>query len=143
MKSYIAKDPKDSREWLLVDAADKPLGRLAVAVAKVLRGKHRPTYTPHVDTGAFVVVINAAKVRLTGRKEQTKVYQRFTGFRSGRKTMTAAQMRQRTPERMLHLAVQGMLPGNQLSRGMLRRLKICAGAEHPHAVQNPKAVELL
>jgi large subunit ribosomal protein L13 len=143
MKSFIGSDPGGAREWVLVDAADKPLGRLAVAVSNVLRGKHRPTFTPHVDGGDFVVVINAAKVKLTGRKEQQKIYQRFTGFRDGRKTMTAEQMRARHPENMLRFAVQGMLPGNRLSHRIMRRLRICAGGEHPYQAQKPKAVELL
>lgn len=142
MKSFIAKNPGKSREWLLVDASDKPLGRLAVKIAAALRGKTKPTFTPHVDTGDFVVVINAEKVKLTGKKETQKVYQRFTGFRNGLKTMTAAQLRQRHPEDMIKIAVHGMLPKSQLSRQMYRRLKVYAGAEHPHAAQNVREVAL-
>ena len=135
MKSFIAKDPGQGREWLLVDANGKPLGRLASRIAAALRGKTKPTYTPHVDTGAFVVVINAEKVVLTGKKETQKVYQRFTGFRDGLKTMTAAELRKRHPEDMIKLAVHGMLPKSHLSRQMFRRLKVYAGAAHPHAAQ--------
>lgn len=143
MKTFLPKDPGANREWLLVDAADRPLGRLAVSIANALRGKDKPTYSPQVDTGAFVVVVNAAKVMLTGRKETQKVYQRFTGFWDGRKTATAADVRAKAPDRMIRQAVQGMLPGNTLCRGMMSRLKVYAAAEHPHAAQNPRKVEFV
>jgi large subunit ribosomal protein L13 len=141
MKSFVAKDPGLDRAWFLVDAEDKPLGRLAVKIADVLRGKDKPTYTPHVDTGAFVVVVNAGKVKLTGNKEEQKIYQRYTGFRSGRKETTATVMRERHPEEILKHAVKGMLPKNNLSRRALRRLKLYAGSDHPHEAQNPGPME--
>lgn len=141
MKSFVAKDPGDNRRWVLVDAAEKPLGRLATGIADVLRGKTRPTYTPHVDTGDYVVVINAEKVKLTGNKEQKKIYQRYSGHRGGLKSIPASVMRERHPDRMIRLAVRGMLPKNNLSRGMFKRLKVYAGAEHPHAGQNPEQVD--
>jgi large subunit ribosomal protein L13 len=143
MKSFIANNPGAAREWVVVDAADKPLGRLAAKVADVLRGKDKPTFTPHVDSGSFVVVVNAQKVKLTGRKEDQKIYQHYTGYRSGLKETPASVMRERHPERMIELAVRGMLPKNKLSRKILRHLKVYAGAEHPHAAQGAKAVELV
>ena len=143
MKSFIAKNPGAAREWVVVDAADKPLGRLAAKVADVLRGKDKPTFTPHVDSGSFVVVINAQKVKLTGRKEDQKIYQHYTGYRSGLKETPASVMRERHPERMIELAVRGMLPKNKLSRKILRHLKVYVGAEHPHEAQGAKAVELV
>lgn len=142
MKTTLPKIDEIKREWLLVDAADKTLGRLAVKIANVLRGKNKPTFTPHIDTGAFVVVINADKVKLSGNKEEQKIYQRYSGHRSGLKEMTAATVRERHPERMVTLAVKGMLPKNNLSRQTLSRLKVYAGEGHPHAAQNPQPVEL-
>ncbi len=143
MKTFLPQDPGVGREWLLVDAAGKPLGRLAVAIANALRGKNKPSFAPSVDTGAFVVVVNAAQVKLTGSKETDKMYQRYSGWRGGRREMPAAAMRARHPERMLTQAVHGMLPGNHLCRRMLRRLKIYAAAEHPHQAQQPRKVELI
>ena len=143
MKSFIAKNPGTAREWVVVDAADKPLGRLAAKVADVLRGKDKPTFTPHVDSGAFVVVVNAKKVKLTGRKNDQKIYKHYTGYRSGLKEVPAAVMRERHPERMVELAVRGMLPKNNLSRKIMRHLKVYAGAEHPHEAQAPQTVELV
>jgi large subunit ribosomal protein L13 len=143
MKSTLGKNPGSEREWLLVDAADQPLGRLAAEVADVLRGKDKPTYTPHIDMGAFVIVVNAEKVKLTGRKDAQKEYQQYSGFRSGLKKTTAAVMRARHPDRMIRQAVAGMLPKNNLSRRAVRRLKIYAGDQHPHEAQNPRAVTLL
>jgi large subunit ribosomal protein L13 len=137
MKSFVGKDPGQAREWRIVDAAGVPLGRLAVKVANALRGKDKATFTPHVDTGCSVVVINAAQVKMTGRKEDTKTYHRYSGWRSGLKIIPAADMRAKHPERLILLAVKGMLPNNKLSRKMFRRLKVYAGAEHPHAAQNP------
>ncbi|MBT3294798.1 MAG: 50S ribosomal protein L13 [Verrucomicrobia bacterium] len=141
MKSFVAKDPGADRAWLLVDVADKPLGRVAVKIADALRGKNKPTYTPHVDTGDFVVVINAEKVKLTGNKDEKKIYHRYSGWRSGLKETKASVMRERHPDRMIRLAVRGMLPRNTLSRNTARRLKVYAGAEHPHEAQNPQLVE--
>lgn len=139
MKTFIPKDPGENRRWLVVDAAGKPLGRVAVEIANALRGKDQPTFTPWVDTGAFVVVTNAAKVKLTGNKEQDKIYQHFTGYRGGLYETTAEEMRAKHPDWMIKKAVEGMLPGNTLARGMMRRLKVYAGAEHPHEAQNPSA----
>ena len=139
MKTFTPKDPGENRRWLVVDAAGKPLGRLAVEIANALRGKDQPTFTPWVDTGAFVIVTNAAKVKLTGNKEQDKIYQHFTGYRGGLYETTAEEMRVKHPDWMIKKAVEGMLPGNTLARGMMRRLKVYAGAEHPHEAQNPSA----
>jgi large subunit ribosomal protein L13 len=141
MKSFLPKEP-ENRDWVLVDAAGKPLGRLATGIATVLRGKDKPTFSPQVDTGDFVVVVNAEKVKLTGKKEEKKMYVRYTGYRSGRKLTAASAMRQRHPERMISLAVRGMLPKNKLGQHTLRRLKVYAGGEHPHAAQNPKRIEI-
>jgi large subunit ribosomal protein L13 len=140
-KSTLAKDPGTAREWLLFDASDKPLGRLAVRIANVLRGKTKPTYTPHIDTGAFVVVVNAAKVKLTGRKNEQKIYHRYSGFRGGLKLIKASTMRERHPDRMIKLAVKRMLPKNYLSRTLFGRLKVYAGDQHPHEAQKPLKVE--
>jgi large subunit ribosomal protein L13 len=140
MKSTLPKDPGDDREWLVVDAADRPLGRLAVKIANSLRGKDKPTFSPQVDTGAFVVVVNADKVKLSGRKNEQKVYQRYSGWRGGLREIPAATMRERHPDWMIKLAVQRMLPKNRLSRQMVRRLKVYAGAAHPHDAQQPHAV---
>ena len=140
MKSFIAENPGHAREWLLVNADGKPLGRLAVGIAAALRGKTKPSYTPHVDMGAFVVVINAEKVKLTGKKETQKLYETFSGFRDGLKRVPASEVRRRHPDRMIKIAVHGMLPKNQLSRRVFRRLKVYAGPDHPHAAQNLREV---
>ena len=138
MKTFVPKDPGQDRRWLVVDAKGQPLGRLAVKIANALRGKDLPTFTPWVDTGAFVVVVNAKEVKLTGRKETQKIYQDYSGWRSGLKLQTAAQVRAGVhPERLVKDAVEGMLPGNHIARDMMRRLKIYPGAEHPHAAQTP------
>lgn len=142
MKTFLPKDPGNDRSWLLVDAQDKPLGRLAVKIANILRGKNKVTFTPHVDTGDFVVVINAGKVKLTGRKDEQKIYQRYSGYRGGLKEIKASVVRERHPDRLIKLAVRGMLPKNNLSRKLFRRLKVYAGDRHPHAAQNPRKVEL-
>ena len=143
MKSFVAKDPGTDREWLLVDAAGQPLGRLAAKVADILRGKNKPTFTPHVDTGDFVVVINAEKVKLTGRKNEQKLYESYSGYRGGLKTTTAAELREKHPDRMIIHAVKGMMPKNNLNRSAIGKLKVYAGEEHPHVAQNPRKVELL
>jgi len=140
MKTFVPQDPGENRRWLVVDAEGQPLGRLAVAIANALRGKDQPTFTPWVDVGAFVIVTNAEKVKLTGAKEQNKIYQHYTGYRGGLYETTAAQMRAKHPEWMIKKAVEGMLPGNKLARDMMRRLKVYAGAEHPHGAQNPVAL---
>ena len=138
MKTFVPTAPTyEERQWKIVDAEDKPLGRLAVAVANALRGKDTRVFDPSVDTGAFVVVVNAEKVRLSGRKEEQKTYQTYSGYRGGQKTITVATMRERHPDRIIRLAVWGMLPKNNLSKKAMTRLKVHAGAEHPHAAQKP------
>ena len=141
-KTSIPKNPGEVRRWLLVDAAQKPLGRLAVVVANKLRGKDRPDFDPSVDIGDFVVVINAEKVALTGRKEEQKKYQSYSGFRGGLSEQSVTTMRERHPDRIIKLAVWGMLPKNNLSKKVMTRLKVFRGAEHTHAPQNPQKIEL-
>ena len=141
-KSYRAPNPGDKRQWFIVDAKDKPLGRLAVVIANKLRAKDLPTFDPSVDAGAFVVVVNAALVKLTGKKEQQKDYQRYSGYRDGLKHFTAAQMRAKHPDRMIKEAVWGMLPKNTIARKMMTRLKVFAGPEHTHAAQKPEVITL-
>ena len=141
-KSYRAPNPGDNRQWFAIDAKDKPLGRLAVVVANKLRAKDLPTFEPSVDAGAFVIVTNAALVKLTGSKEEKKEYQRYSGFRGGRKTFTAAEMRASHPDRMIKEAVWGMLPKNNIARKMMTRLKVFAGAEHTHAAQKPVEINI-
>ena len=130
------------REWFVVDVADRVLGRAASQIASVLRGKHKPIFTPHVDTGDFVIVVNASRVRLTGRKLERKVYHRHTGYTGGIKTTTAGRMLELHPERMFEKAVRGMLPKGPLGRKMLAKLKVYKGAEHPHEAQQPKPMEV-
>jgi large subunit ribosomal protein L13 len=142
MKTFTAKADAAAHGWVLVDAENKVLGRLAARVAMRLRGKHRPEYTPHVDTGDYVVVVNAAKIRVTGRKAQGKKYYRHTGYPGGVRETDFATMRSRFPERVLKKAVKGMLPKGPLGYAMLRKLKIYAGSAHPHAAQQPKALEV-
>lgn len=142
MKTFLPKDPGTDREWFVIDATGVPVGRLGVKVANVLRGKDKPTFSPQVDTGAFVVVVNADKVKLTGAKEEKKQYARYTGFRGGHREVPAAVVRARHPERLIQSAVKGMLPKNRLCRHMFSRLKVYAGAEHPHAAQSPRALDL-
>jgi large subunit ribosomal protein L13 len=140
MKTTILKPADVQRSWYVVDATERPAGRLAVRIAEVLRGKDKPTYTPHVDMGDFVVVVNAEKVLLTGTKEETKVYKKFTGFPDGLKQEPAKAVRARNPERILEQAVKGMLPKNKLARVRMTRLKVYAGPEHPHTSQKPQAL---
>ena len=128
----------DPRGWRIVDAEDQVLGRLAVKVADALRGRDKPTYTPHLDAGDFVVVINAEKVRVTGKKETDKVYQSYSGYRGGQKQKTLAEVRAAHPERIIMKAVKGMLPKNRLGAKMLTKLKVYAGSDHPHGAQNPE-----
>jgi large subunit ribosomal protein L13 len=142
VKTYQQKPSEVQRQWFVVDAQGKVLGRLASRIAAILRGKHKPTFTPHVDGGDFVVVVNAEKVRLTGRKLQEKVYYWHTGYPGGIKSATAAQMLERKPQWVIQKAVQRMLPKNPLGRRMLRKLKVYRGPEHPHAAQQPKPLEL-
>ena len=141
-KSYRAPNPGDKRQWFLIDAKDQPVGRLAVVAANKLRAKDLPTFDPSVDAGAFVVVINAAQVKLTGKKEELKTYERYSGWRNGRKEFTAAQMRAKHPETMIMEAVWGMLPKNNIARKMMTRLKVFAGAEHNLAAQKPVEIKL-
>ncbi len=136
-KTFIPKNPGEARSWQLVDATDKPLGRLAVNIANALRGKNRCTYDPSVDQGDFVIVVNAEKVRLTGRKVEQKEYQRYSGWRGGLKTFTAKTMLEKHPDRVILEAVWGMLPKNTISRKMMTRVKVYRGTEHPHAAQQP------
>lgn len=138
MKTFVPTAPAyEDRRWAVVDAADKPLGRLAVAVANALRGKDTRVFDPSVDNGAFVVVVNAEKARLTGRKNEQKTYQTYSGYRGGQRTITVETMRERHPDRIIRLAVWGMMPKNNLSKKAMTRLKVHAGAEHPHAAQKP------
>ena len=138
MKTFVANENDVQRDWFVVDAAGKSTGRLAVAIADVLRGRDKPTYTPHVDTGAFVVVVNAEKIKLSGNKEDNKIYQDYSGYPSGLKQRTAATIREKNPKRIITQAVTGMLPKNRLSRKTMTRLKVYVGPDHPHAAQNVK-----
>jgi len=142
MKTYQAKKEEVDHRWYLVNADGKVLGRLAAGLAKVLRGKHKPTYTPHVDTGDFVVVVNAGKVSLTGRKLKNKLYYHYTGYPGGIKEMSAEKLLAKKPTEMVRMAVKGMLPKNSLGRQMLRKLKVYAGPKHPHEAQKPVPFEL-
>ena len=141
-KVYMAKPLEVERQWLLVDAKGKVVGRLASQIATILMGKNKPTYTPHVDTGDFVVVVNAEKVQFTGKKWDQKLYYRHSNHPGGLKFRTAREVRERKPEEILRHAVKGMLPKNHLGRRMLKKLKIYAGDNHPHAAQRPVKVEL-
>ena len=138
MKTYMATPSTIERKWYVVDAADKTLGRLAAEVAKVLRGKHKPTFTPHMDTGDHVIIINADKVRLTGKKLVQKVYFRHSGYLGGDKYTKAGDMLAKNPVRMVELAVRGMVPHNRLGSQIIKKLHVYAGSEHPHAAQKPE-----
>jgi large subunit ribosomal protein L13 len=142
MKTTLPREADLKKQWFVIDATDKPAGRLAVRIANILRGKTKPIYTPHMDTGDFVVVINAAKVKLSGRKDEQKKYQSYSGFPGGHRFTKAGVIRARKPAYLIAHAVKDMLPRNKLSRQLIRRLKIYAGAEHPHAAQNPQAIGL-
>ena len=142
MKTYYAKPGEVEREWLLVDATDLVLGRLATQLATILKGKHKATYTPHVDTGDFIVVINAEKVRVTGNKADQKVYYRHSQYPGGLKETSYKKMMDTHPERIIEKAVKGMLPKNTLGRAMGMKLKVYAGPDHPHEAQNPRKIEL-
>jgi large subunit ribosomal protein L13 len=142
MTTFTAKAGEIKHGWVVVDAQGKVLGRLATQIASRLRGKHKPEYTPHVDTGDFVVVVNVAKLRVTGRKSERKVYYRHTGFPGGIKQTNFAKLHATKPERVLQKAVKGMLPKGPLGYAMLRKLKVYAGATHPHSAQQPKALEI-
>ena len=142
MKTCFAKKGEVERKWYLVDASDKALGRLATRIASYLRGKHKPRFTPNVDTGDFIVVVNAEKVTLTGNKLDKKVYYHHTGYPGGIKAETAKKRLQRKPEAVIMDAVRGMLPKNRLGRAMLKKLKVYRGAEHPHQSQQPETINL-
>jgi len=142
MKTYSAKSETVRRDWYVVDATDKTLGRLATGVASRLRGKHKPEYTPHVDTGDYIVVVNASKVRVTGNKMADKMYHRYTGYIGNLKSKPLGEMMESAPERVIELAVKGMLPRNSLGRQMFSKLKVFAGPEHVHEAQQPKALDL-
>jgi large subunit ribosomal protein L13 len=142
MKTYSAKPAEVERKWYVVDASECILGRLASFVAGRLRGKHKPIYTPHVDTGDHMIVINANKVALTGKKWNEKFYYRHSGYVGGLKSMTAKQLLQKRPEDLVIRAVRGMLPKNRLGRNMLKKLKVYAGPEHPHVAQQPERLQL-
>ena len=142
MKTFVAKPETVKRDWVIVDAKDQVLGRLAVKIANLLRGRDKPTYTPHVDTGNFVVVINADKIVLTGKKEEQKQYMFYSGYVGGEKHLSVSQIQARQPDFVVKHAVKGMLPKNRLARKMLTKLKVYVGEEHPHQAQEPKAVSL-
>ena len=142
MKTYYAKPLEVEREWVLIDATDQVLGRVASVAAQILKGKHKPQYTPHVDTGDFVIVINADKIKVTGAKAADKVYYRHSGYVGGLKSETFAEAMEKHPERVIEHAVKGMLPKNTLGRAMGKKLKVYAGPEHPHAAQQPREIKI-
>jgi large subunit ribosomal protein L13 len=142
MKTFSAKAHEVDRKWWVVDAQNQILGDVAVQVARLLRGKNKPIFTPHVDTGDHVVVINAEKVRLSGRKESEKIYTRYTGFVGGQKVETPRKVRQKHPERLIERAVKGMIPHNRLGRDIYRKLHVYAGSQHPHEAQQPQVFPL-
>ncbi len=142
MSTFMANPQNVVRKWYVVDAEGKTLGRLASQVAAILRGKHKPTFTPHVDCGDFVVIINAEKIHLSGTKLQTKIYTRFSGYPGGLKEITAGHLLETRPIRPLELAIRGMLPHNRLGRQMYHKLKVYTGPEHPHAAQMPEKLDI-
>lgn len=142
MKTFSAKAQNVARDWYVVDATDKTLGRLASEIAHRLRGKHKAEYTPHVDTGDYIVVVNAEKIQVTGAKATDKMYHRHTGYPGGLKSMSFEKLIDHAPERVIQGAVKGMLPRNPLGRAMFKKLKVYAGGEHPHAAQQPQALNI-
>ncbi|GAA3909328.1 50S ribosomal protein L13 [Litoribacillus peritrichatus] len=142
MKTFSAKPETVKRDWYVVDAQGKTLGRLATEVASRLRGKHKPEYTPHVDTGDYIVVVNAEQIQVTGKKSADKMYYRHTGYPGGMRSMNFAELIDRKPEMVIEKAVKGMLPKNPLGRAMFSKLKVYAGAEHPHAAQQPQELDI-
>ena len=142
MKTYTVRKGDIKREWYVVDAQGKTLGRLASEIAKILRGKHKPIYVPHLDCGDYVIVVNAEKVRVTGKKLDQKFYYRHSGYRGGLKSINLRDQLQKHPTRVLEAAVRGMLPKNRLGRAMIKKLKLYAGSSHPHQAQQPKVLEL-
>ena len=141
MKTYSPKAGEVQRNWYVIDAQDKILGRMAAEIARRLRGKHKPEFAPHIDTGDFIVVVNAKKVKVTGQKLEKKKYYRHTGYPGGLKETTLARMMESKPEEVIRHAVKGMLPKNRLGRAMLKKLKVYAGPEHPHQAKQPQALE--
>ena len=142
MKTYSAKAAEINHDWFVVDAAEKTLGRLASEIAHRLRGKHKPEYTPHVDTGDYIVVINAEKIRVTGKKTTDKIYHSHTGYPGGLKSISFEKLIDKAPERVIQGAVKGMLPRNPLGRAMFRKLKVYAGSEHQHSAQQPQVLNV-
>ncbi|MCZ6732374.1 MAG: 50S ribosomal protein L13 [Gammaproteobacteria bacterium] len=142
MKTFSAKAATVKHDWCVVDASGKVLGRLATEVARRLRGKHKPEYTPHVDTGDYVIVVNADRVQVTGRKAEAKMYHRYSGYQGGMKSISFKELQHRFPERIIEIAVKGMLPKNPLGRSMFKKLKVYAGPEHKHQAQAPKPFEV-
>lgn len=142
MKTYYAKPLEVEREWVIIDATDQVLGRVAAKAAHILKGKHKPQYTPHVDTGDFVIIVNADKIRMTGTKATSKEYYRHSGFPGGLKMETFAEAMQKHPERVIEHAVKGMLPKNTLGRKQGKKLKVYVGPEHPHAAQKPREIKM-
>ena len=142
MKTFSAKAEQVEHEWYVVDAENKTLGRLATEIAHRLRGKHKPEFTPHVDTGDYIVVVNAEKIRVTGNKEKDKIYYHHTGFVGNLKSISLGKLRETHPDRIIKTAVKGMLPRNTLGRNMFKKLKVFIGAEHTHQAQQPKVLEL-
>jgi large subunit ribosomal protein L13 len=142
MRTYVATPATRERDWLVVDATGQTLGRLASRIANALRGKDKPEYTPHVDVGDFVIVVNAEKVSVTGKKREEKLYYRHSGYPGGLRHRTLGDMLERRPEEVIRLAVKGMLPRNRLGRAQLRKLKVYAGPDHPHAAQKPRQMEV-
>ena len=142
MKTYYAKPLEVEREWVFIDATDQVLGRVAAKAAHILKGKHKPQYTPHVDTGDFVIIVNADKIRMTGTKATSKEYYRHSGFPGGLKMETFAEAMQKHPERVIEHAVKGMLPKNTLGRKQGKKLKVYVGPEHPHAAQKPREIKM-
>jgi len=141
-KTYVPPQSEIDKKWYVVDAADQRLGRLSTEVAAILRGKNKPSFTPHLDTGDFVVIVNADKIRVTGSKPSQKLYRRHSGRPGGMKTETFEKLQARVPERILEQAIRGMLPKNRLGRDLFRKLKVYAGPEHPHAAQNPETLNI-
>jgi len=142
VKTFTVKAGEIERRWYVVDAQGKTLGRLATQIARILRGKHKPIFTPHLDVGDYVIVINAEKIHVTGKKLDTKMYYRYSGYRGGLKSVVLSEQLQKHPDRVIRHAVRGMLPKNRLGRAMLKKLKIYAGDKHPHAAQRPEPLEL-
>ncbi len=142
MKTYVAKESDIDRKWYVVDAEDKTLGRISTEIAKVLTGKNKPTYTPFVDTGDFVIVVNAEKINLTGNKWNDKFYRYHTGYIGGLKEMSYSHLRDRKPEKMIEHSVKGMLPKNKLGRAQIKKLKVYAGPNHPHEAQTPEVLDI-